>query len=366
MRPARGSGSRPGSPGSRARRRIRAASSLDALERADVPHEWLAPETRRDLFPPSALDDLHGVLCEPDAGVLHARRATQLLVEDASARRAARRRSTSLRPTTPAPTSSSGPAGLAPALFPSTCRCASSGATSSSSAATPRGAARRAGCEYDAGFYGHGDVAGLGVKVAPDFPSDEIDPDTLDRLPLRTRGASARVRRAASLRSRMHRSRRSRLPVRPDERHALPRRPPSGARRRGGSSAAAQATASSTAPPWRSTSPTASRRRASPSRSMRWASAPATQVCAPPSLVAPLRPTSSASISLRSSAFSSLLLRLRERGGEERLLAALHLDRRLPRRAAFGRQLDEHAAAVVGIGQPPHEARAPRAGRAGS
>ena len=31
----------------------------------------------------SRVDDLHAVLCEPDAGVLHARRATQLLVEDA-------------------------------------------------------------------------------------------------------------------------------------------------------------------------------------------------------------------------------------------------------------------------------------------
>ena len=36
-------------------------------------------------------------------------------------------------------------------------------------------------------YYGHGDIAGLGVKVAPDVPGDEVDPDTLDASPLPAR-----------------------------------------------------------------------------------------------------------------------------------------------------------------------------------
>ncbi len=65
-------------------------SSLASLERLGVPFEWLTPDDARTLFPSLAVDDLHGVLYEPDAGVLHARRATQLLVEDAERRGVAR------------------------------------------------------------------------------------------------------------------------------------------------------------------------------------------------------------------------------------------------------------------------------------
>jgi len=43
---------------------------------------------------------------------------------------------------------------------------------------------RPAFCEYGGGFYGHGDLAGLGMKVAPDLPGDRVDPDTLERTPL--------------------------------------------------------------------------------------------------------------------------------------------------------------------------------------
>ena len=52
--------------------------------------------------------------------------------------------------------------------------------------------------EYDGGFYGHGDIAGLGVKVAPDSANDTIDPDTLDRLPSPT-GKSRRAVRGAAV-----------------------------------------------------------------------------------------------------------------------------------------------------------------------
>jgi glycine/D-amino acid oxidase-like deaminating enzyme len=48
-------------------------------------------------------------------------------------------------------------------------------------------------CEYDASFYGHGDIAGLGVKIAPDLAGEEIDPDTIERLPLPARERDARA-----------------------------------------------------------------------------------------------------------------------------------------------------------------------------
>ena len=165
--------------------------SRAALERNGVTHEWLAPADAPSLFPSLAADDLAGVLFEPDAGVLHARRATQLLVE----RSGAALRSGVVQP-------ADDPGGdvvvwacgaWLPRLFPGL---------------VPVRVERRdvfflggdAGwtgtpgwVEYDAGFYGHGDVGGLGVKVAPDHPSTEVDPDTLDRLPLPEREAQARA-----------------------------------------------------------------------------------------------------------------------------------------------------------------------------
>ena len=81
-------------------------------------------------------------------------------------------------------------------------------------------------CDYDEGFYGHGDLGGLGMKVAPDLPGDRVDPDTLDRTPLPSNEqARARVRGEALPGARGRaRDRRPRLPVHPDRRHALPRR----------------------------------------------------------------------------------------------------------------------------------------------
>src|SRR5262249_37081940 len=60
--------------------------SVPGLERAGIPFEWLAPGDATQLFPSVSTGDLYGVLYEPEAGVLHARRATQLLVEDAKRR----------------------------------------------------------------------------------------------------------------------------------------------------------------------------------------------------------------------------------------------------------------------------------------
>src|SRR5581483_10698414 len=38
-------------------------------------------------------------------------------------------------------------------------------------------------CDYEGAFYGHGELGGLGVEVAPDVPGDDVDPDRLERLP---------------------------------------------------------------------------------------------------------------------------------------------------------------------------------------
>jgi sarcosine oxidase len=56
---------------------------LDELGEA---YEWLGPDAATSLFPSVATGDLHAVLFEPHAGVLRARRATQVLVEDARRR----------------------------------------------------------------------------------------------------------------------------------------------------------------------------------------------------------------------------------------------------------------------------------------
>jgi glycine/D-amino acid oxidase-like deaminating enzyme len=46
--------------------------------------------------------------------------------------------------------------------------------------------------DFDASFYGHGEIDGLGMKIAPDTPGDDVDPDTLERLPLAENERAAR------------------------------------------------------------------------------------------------------------------------------------------------------------------------------
>ena len=137
-------------------------------------------------------------------------------------------------------------------------------------------------CDYEAPFYGHGDLGGLGIKVAPDTRRRRDRPG-LARPPAARgeRAARARVRRTPlPVARRRADHRRPRLPVRPHRRHAFPRRAASRAGRTGGSSAEARATASSTAPRWPSTSRTASRRSASRSRSTASARACRARACA--------------------------------------------------------------------------------------
>lgn len=160
------------------------AASVPVLERLGISHEWLAPDDARGLFPSLAVDDLHGVLFEPDAGVLHARRATQLLVADGE------RHGVKLEGSRLAP--SDDPRGdvvvwacgaWLPQLFPEhvTVEVSRRDVFFLGGERSWRGAPGFV--DYDGGFYGHGDVAGLGIKIAPDSENDTVDPDTLDRRP---------------------------------------------------------------------------------------------------------------------------------------------------------------------------------------
>lgn len=170
------------------------ARSRTALAGAGIPHEWRTPAEAARLFPSLGLDGLHAVLWEPDAGVLHARRATQLLAAEAErlgVRTLAARVSPLDDPDADVVVWACG--AWLPALFPDEVeirvqrRDVFFFGGDASWRDTP------GWVEYDTGFYGHGDIGGLGVKVAPDLASEEVDPDTLERFPLGERQEAARA-----------------------------------------------------------------------------------------------------------------------------------------------------------------------------
>jgi glycine/D-amino acid oxidase-like deaminating enzyme len=170
------------------------ARSHEALDRLGIPNEWLRPDDARGLYPSLNVDDLAGVLWEPDAGVLHARRATQLLVEDAErlgATLETARVSAGGAPDADAVVWACG--AWLPQLFPDHVELTLSRRDVLFFGGDGSWRGTPGFCDYDAPFYGHGEIAGLGVKVAPDYPGDAIDPDTLDRVPSAQRAAEARA-----------------------------------------------------------------------------------------------------------------------------------------------------------------------------
>jgi glycine/D-amino acid oxidase-like deaminating enzyme len=149
------------------------------LARLGIPAEHLTPEEARRLYPSLGGDDLRSVLFEPDAGVLYARQATQALARD-------------LRIETRRAAAGDPPRGdvvvwacgaWLPRLFPGVVELRISRrdvfflGVDGSWAGTP------GFCDYDGAFYGHGEIGGLGMKIAPDQAGEAIDPDTLERLP---------------------------------------------------------------------------------------------------------------------------------------------------------------------------------------
>jgi sarcosine oxidase len=157
--------------------------SRPVLDELDVPYEWLRPDDARDLFPSLRVDDLHAVLFEPEAGVLQARRATQLLVEDAQ-NRGARLVAGRVAPADDPPADivvwACGP--WLASLFPGVVDVTVSRRDVFFLGGDARWVNRPGFCDYEAPFYGHGDIGGLGVKVAPDNGGAPIDMDTDDRI----------------------------------------------------------------------------------------------------------------------------------------------------------------------------------------
>ncbi|HZQ82760.1 MAG TPA: FAD-dependent oxidoreductase [Gaiellaceae bacterium] len=167
--------------------------SVATLAAAGVPHEWLSPEAARDLFPSLAVEELHGVLWEPEAGVLYARSATQLLTAEAVRLGAERRAGLVVPADDPRADVVVWACGAwLPKLFPGLVPVTVERRDEFFLGGDAGWAGAPGWVEYDAGFYGHGDVGGLGVKVAPDHPSEQVDPDTLERIPLPAREQLAR------------------------------------------------------------------------------------------------------------------------------------------------------------------------------
>jgi glycine/D-amino acid oxidase-like deaminating enzyme len=170
------------------------ARSRASLDRLGVPYEWLDPDDARGLFPSLKVDDLAAVLFEPEAGVVHARRATQLLVEEGEA---AGVRFESLRcvpednPRADVVVWACGP--WLATLFPEQLDLKVTRRDVFFFGADGSWRGAPAFCEYDAAYYGHAEISGLGVKVAPDLAGDEIDPDTLERTPLPSLERAARA-----------------------------------------------------------------------------------------------------------------------------------------------------------------------------
>jgi glycine/D-amino acid oxidase-like deaminating enzyme len=168
--------------------------SRESLVRLGIRHEWLSPGDAGSLFPSLNVEDLAGVLFEPDAGVLHARRATQLLVEDAErlgVQLETRRMSLDDPPQADVVIWACG--AWLPRLFPREVELTLSRRDVFFFAGDGTWRGAPGFCEYDGPFYGHGEIAGLGVKVAPDTPGGPLDPDTIDRVPLAERAEEARV-----------------------------------------------------------------------------------------------------------------------------------------------------------------------------
>jgi glycine/D-amino acid oxidase-like deaminating enzyme len=159
------------------------------LRRLGVRHERLTPEEAQRLFPSLGGDDLHSVLFEPDAGVIYARQATQELAR--GLRLETRHVDPSEPPRTDVVVWACG-AWLAN-LFPDAVELRVSRRDVFFLGVDGAWAGVPGFCDYDDGFYGHGDLGGLGMKVAPDRTGDPIDPDTVDRRPLEANEQAARA-----------------------------------------------------------------------------------------------------------------------------------------------------------------------------
>jgi glycine/D-amino acid oxidase-like deaminating enzyme len=153
--------------------------SQATLERLGIACERLTPEEARRLYPSVGGDDLRSVLFEPDAGLLYARLATQALTR--GLRLETRRADVEDPPRTDVVVWACG--AWLPRLFPDVVELKISRREVFFLGVDGTWARTPGFCDYDSAFYGHGEIGGLGMKIAPDHTDDQIDPDTLERLP---------------------------------------------------------------------------------------------------------------------------------------------------------------------------------------
>ncbi len=153
--------------------------SAATLERLGVRAERLTPGEAQRLFPSLGGDDLQSVLFEPDAGVLYAREATRALAR--GLRLDARRADPAEPPRADVVVWACG--AWLPQLFPDLVELKISRRDVYFLGVDGSWAGAPGFCDYDNCFYGHGELGGLGMKVAPDLPGEAVDPDTLQRIP---------------------------------------------------------------------------------------------------------------------------------------------------------------------------------------
>jgi glycine/D-amino acid oxidase-like deaminating enzyme len=153
--------------------------SEETLTRVGIANERLTPQEASRLFPSLGGDDLVSVLYEPEAGVLYARAATRALAAGLDVRTG--RVTPDDAPEADAVVWACG--SWHPKLFPDLIeqricrRDVFFFGVDGSWSGTP------GFCDYDGPNYGHGELGGLGMKIAPDGPTPETDPDDLERIP---------------------------------------------------------------------------------------------------------------------------------------------------------------------------------------
>jgi glycine/D-amino acid oxidase-like deaminating enzyme len=153
--------------------------SEQTLKKLRIACERLTAEDARGLFPSVGGDDLHSALYEPDAGVLYARAATRAL--------AAGLEIEAVRATPASPPEADvviwACGAWLPKLFPDLIEQRIVRRDVFFFGAPGEWSGTPGFCDYDGPYYGHGELGGLGVKIAPDAGGVEVDPDELNRLP---------------------------------------------------------------------------------------------------------------------------------------------------------------------------------------
>ncbi|GAB3150506.1 NAD(P)/FAD-dependent oxidoreductase [Microbispora hainanensis] len=183
------------------------ARSAHVLERLDIPHELLDPAEAARRFPGLRGDDLAFVLWEPNAGVLRARRATQVTARLAAASGVRQVRARAVPYGRGAGVVADGEVLTAdrvvwacgawlPRLFPHEVGHVEVTRQDTYHFGVPRDWTTPplpAFCDYDLSAYGHGDLDGMGMKITGDAEGEPYDPESGGRRVLRHTEEQARA-----------------------------------------------------------------------------------------------------------------------------------------------------------------------------